>query len=146
MIRAAFRRRTAAFAVLAALAFSARPSEAAQPGPVDPVICVVCGDYTFPRKDAVAATYEGEKISLCSLQELDLIRANPDKYVWAQDPVSGARVNKIHTRFTADRIVSVRKKNGAVENWPRRFFFESEKTRAAFLKEPSRWLKEPYPV
>ncbi len=134
----------AALTSLAVLALLAAHAPAGQP-PADPVICVVCGDYTFPRKDSVAATYEGEKISLCNLQELDLIKANPDKYVWAQDPVTGSRVNKIHTRFTADRMVSVRKKNGAVENWPRRFFFESEKTRAAFLQAPSRWLKEPYP-
>lgn len=141
-------RRTAATAVLLiALARSISASPAAAPAPpADPVICVVCGDYTFPRKDAVAATYEGEKISLCSLRELDLIRENPGKYVWAQDPVSGARVNKIHTRFTADRMVSVKKSNGTVESWPRRFFFESEKTRAAFLQAPSKWLKEPYPV
>jgi YHS domain-containing protein len=136
-------RSAARIAIAAALAFLASSADAGQP-PKDPVICVVCGDYTFERKDAVAAVYEGEKISLCNLKELDWIRENPAKYVWAQDPVSGARVNKIHTRFTADRMVSVRKKDGPVEQWPRRFFFESEKTRTAFLKEPSRWLKEPY--
>ncbi len=133
-----------ALAALATLALFAVRGGAGQP-PADPVICVVCGDYTFERKDAVAATYEGEKISLCNLRELEWIRENPAKYVWAQDPVNGARVNKIHTRFTADRMVSVKKKNGVVESWPRRFFFESEKTRASFLKDPSRWLKEPYP-
>lgn len=131
-------------AMASLLAFGAAPSQAGEL-PKDPVICVVCGDYAFERKDAVAATYEGEKITLCNLKELDWIRANPSKYVWAQDPVSGARVNKIHTHFTADRMVSVKKKDGTVEQWPRRFFFESEKTRSAFLKEPSHWLKEPYP-
>jgi YHS domain-containing protein len=134
----------AALTALAVLALVAAHAPAGQL-PADPVICVVCGDYTFERKDAVSATYEGEKISLCNLRELDWIRENPNKYVWAQDPVSGARVNKIHTRFSADRMVSVKKKNGTVESWPRRFFFESEKTRAAFLQAPSRWLKEPYP-
>ncbi|MCA1580951.1 MAG: hypothetical protein LC796_06045 [Acidobacteria bacterium] len=124
---------------------SASPAAAPSP-PADPVICVVCGDYTFPRKDAVAAVYEGEKISLCNLRELDMIRENPGKYVWAQDPVSGARVNKIHTKFTADRTVSVRKQNGTVENWPRRFFFESEKTRSEFARNPAKFLKEPYPA
>ena len=54
-------------------------------------------------------------------------------------------MNKIHTRFTADQMVSVKKKNGKIETWPRRFFFESEKNRTAFLQTPSRWLKEPYP-
>ncbi len=114
--------------------------------PTDQVMCVVCGDYTFERKDSVSATYEGEKISLCSLNELDLIKANPEKYVWATDPVSGARVNKIHARFTTDHKVQVRKKEGKVETWPRRFFFESAKTRDEFRKNPSRFLKEPYPV
>ena len=140
------RRTGTTVALMIALAGAALATPAAAPvPPADPVICVVCGDYTFPRKDAVAAIYEGEKISLCSLRELDLIRDNPGQYVWAEDPVSGARVNKVHTKFTADRMVSVKKKNGTVETWPRRFFFESEKTRAAFLQAPSRWLKEPYP-
>ncbi len=131
-------------AIAIAASLAAAPPPAPSP-PADPVICVVCGDYTFPRKDATAATYDGEKISLCSLRELDLIRENPNKYVWAQDPVSGTKVNKIHTRFTADQMVSVKKKNGKIETWPRRFFFESEKTRAAFVEAPARWLKEPYP-
>ncbi len=138
-----FRFLRAALGTLALVSLFPTFAIAGQP-PSDPVICVVCGDYTFERKDAVAATYEGEKISLCNLRELDWIRDNPDKYVWAQDPVSGARVNKIHTRFIADRMVAVRKKNGTVESWPRRFFFESAKTRATFLQAPSRWLKEPY--
>ncbi|MGH9369786.1 MAG: hypothetical protein ACRD3M_19210 [Thermoanaerobaculia bacterium] len=109
-------------------------------------MCVVCDDYTFDRKDSVPATFEGEKVSLCSLKELDLIKQDPDKYVWATDPVSGNRVNKIHTRLTADRKVQVRKKDGKIETWPRRFFFESEKTRDQFLKSPERFIKEPYPV
>ncbi len=109
-------------------------------------MCVVCGDYTFDRKDGVPATYDGERIWLCSLKELELIQQNPDKYVWGTDPVSGAQVNKIHTRFTVNRMVQVRKKDGKVETWPRRFFFESATTRDQFLKHPERYLKEPYPV
>lgn len=114
--------------------------------PSEQVMCVVCGDYTFDSKDGTPATYEGEKIWLCSLRELELIKASPEKYVWASDPVSGSRVNKIHSRFTTDYRVQVRKKDGKVEVWPRRFFFESEKTRAEFLKNPARFLKEPYAV
>ncbi len=139
------RRAGYAVASVTALAGVLSASPPAPSPPVDPVICVVCGDYTFPRKDAVAAVYEGEKISLCNLRELDMIRESPAKYVWAQDPVSGARVNKIHTKFTADRMVSVRKQNGTVETWPRRFFFESEKTRNEFARNPPKFLKEPYP-
>lgn len=114
--------------------------------PTDQVICVVCGDYTFDRKDSTPATYEGERISLCTIDELALIKSNPDKYVWAADPVTGARVSKIHSRFTIDHKVQVRKKDGRLEIWPRRFFFESEKTRSEFVKNPARFLKEPYPV
>ncbi len=114
--------------------------------PTDQVFCVVCGDYTFERKDATPATYEGERISLCNINELDLIKATPDKYVWATDPVTGARVNKVHGRFTIDRRVQVRKKDGKLETWPRRFFFESEKTRDEFARNPAKFLKEPYSV
>ncbi len=138
--------RTAAalvFSLGAALLLAQTPPKES---PTDQVFCVVCGDYTFERKDATPATYEGERISLCSISELDLIKANPEKYVWATDVVSGHRVNKIHTRFTADRKVQVRKKDGKLETWPRRFFFESEKTMAEFLKNPAKFLKEPYSV
>lgn len=120
---------------------------AGQPAPhSEQVICVACGDYTFDSNDGRPSTYEGKKIWLCSPAELDMIRANPEKYVWASDPVSGARVHKIRTAFTVDRRVKVRKSDGKVEEWPRRFFFESEKTRSAFLKAPERYLKEPYAV
>ncbi len=132
--------------VLLSGALLAQTGAAPKESPNDLVICVVCGDYEFPRKDSVPATFEGEKISLCSANELDLIKQDPDKYVWAIDPVSGARVNKIHTRFTVDRPVQVKKKDGRIETWPRSFFFESATTRDQFLKRPERYLKEPYPV
>lgn len=109
-------------------------------------ICALCGDYTFDKKMATQATYEGKEISLCSLSELELLKKNPDKYVWATDPVSGSKVHKIKTSFTVDRKVKVKKKDGVVEMWPRRFFFESAKTRDEFLKNPESHLKEPYPV
>ena len=114
--------------------------------PIEQVMCVVCGDYTFDRMDGTPATYEGEKIWLCNLRELELIKKSPDKYVWATDPVTGARVNKVHTRFTADRRVQVRKSDGKVEVWPRRFFFESAKTKNEFVIRPERYVKEPYAV
>ena len=108
--------------VVTALAQAPRPKES----PTDPVMCVVCGDYTFDRQDATPAVYEGKRIYLCSVNELALIQKDPAKYVWATDVVSGKRVNKIHTPFTADYRVRVRKakEQGKIETWPRRFFFE----------------------
>ncbi len=134
-------------AALLALSLASAGEEKAPPKAAgDQVMCVVCGDYTFDSKDGTPATYEGEKIWLCNLRELELIKRNPDKYVWATDPVTGARVNKVHTRFTADRRVQVRKSDGKVEVWPRRFFFESAKTRNEFLTRPEKYVKEPYAV
>lgn len=120
-----------------------RPKESSN----DPVMCVVCGDYTFERRLATPAVYEGKRIHLCSLNELALIKKSPDKYVWATDIVTGKRVNKIHTAFTADRRVRVHKvKEKRFEVWPRRFFFESAKSRDEFLRNPQKYLKEPYAV
>jgi len=135
----------AAAFLLAGLLFAQAP--APKPSPSDQVMCVVCGDYTFERKHATPAVYEGERIYLCSMNELALIREEPAKYVWATDVVSGKRVNKIHTRFTADRRVRVHKvKEKRFEVWPRRFFFESAKSRDEFLRNPQKYLKEPYAV
>lgn len=133
--------------LLAGLLFAQGPAPKKEL-PTDPVMCVVCGDYTFDRKDATAAVYEGQRIYLCSRNELALIRKDPAKYVWATDIVSGKRVNKIHTPFTADHRVRVQKvkERGKVEVWPRRFFFESAKTRDEFLRHPEKYLKEPYAV
>lgn len=135
-------RAAAALAIAAAFGGIAAAEQPASRS--EQVVCVLCGDYTFDAKDATAATYEGRKIWLCSTRELEMLRADPGAYVWATDPVSGAKVNKVHTRFTADRGVKVRKQDGKVEVWPRRFFFASEKTRAAFVNAPERFLKEPY--
>lgn len=110
------------------------------------VVCVLCGDYMFEKKDAQTAIYEGKRIYLCSQKELAALKANPDKYVWGIDPVTGKRVHKIKTEFTADRRVKVRKKDGKNEVWPRRFFFESQKTRDEFLRNPAKYVKEPYAV
>jgi len=110
------------------------------------VVCVLCGDYTFSEKDGVSATYEGKRIHLCSLKELTALQKNPDKYVWGTDVVTGRRVHKIKTTFTVDRRVKVRKKDGKNEVWPRRFFFESQKSRDEFLRNPARYIKEPYAV
>jgi len=141
-----------AFAAAGALALVAaflvaetkpRPKES----PADPVMCVVCGDYTFDRRHGTPAVYEGKRIHLCSLNELALIKKTPEKYVWATDVVTGKRVNKIHTAFTADRRVRVHKvKEKRFEVWPRRFFFESAKSRDEFLRNPGKYLKEPYAV
>ena len=130
--------------VVTALAQAPRPKES----PTDPVMCVVCGDYTFDRQDATPAVYEGKRIYLCSVNELALIQKDPAKYVWATDVVSGKRVNKIHTPFTADYRVRVRKakEQGKIETWPRRFFFESAKTRDEFLRNPGKYLRQPYAV
>ena len=115
--------------------------------PTDQVMCVVCGDYTFERRLATPAVYEGKRIHLCSLNELALIRKTPEKYVWATDVVTGRRVNKIHTAFTADHRVRVHKvKEKRFEVWPRRFFFESAKSRDEFRRNPQKYLKEPYAV
>lgn len=142
----------AAFAAAGALALAAailvaeskpRPKES----PADQVMCVVCGDYTFERRHATPAVYEGKRIHLCSVNELALIRKTPEKYVWATDVVTGKRVNKIHAAFTADRQVRVHKvKEKRYEVWPRRFFFESAKSRDEFLRNPAKYLKEPYAV
>ena len=59
-----------------ALAQAPRPKES----PTDPVMCVVCGDYTFDRKDATPAVYEGKRIYLCSVNELALIKKDPAKH------------------------------------------------------------------
>lgn len=113
----------------------------------DLVVCVLCGDYMFEKKDAQTAIYEGKQIYLCSLKELAALKANPDKYVWGIDQVTGKRVHKMRTEFTADRRVKVRKKDGKNEVcWPRRFFFESQKNRDEFLRNPAKYLKEPYAV
>lgn len=132
--------------LLAGLLYAQAPAPKELPS--DPVMCVVCGDYTFDRKDATAAVYEGQRIYLCSANELALIRKEPAKYVWATDIVSGKRVSKIHTPFTADHRVRVQKlkERGKIEVWPRRFFFESAKTRDEFLRHPEKYLKEPYAV
>ena len=120
-----------------------RPKES----PADQVMCVVCGDYTFDRRLGTPAVYEGKRIHLCSTNELALIKKSPEKYVWATDVVTGKRVNKIHTAFTADRRVRVHKvKEKRFEVWPRRFFFESAKSRDEFLRNPAKYLKEPYAV
>ena len=120
-----------------------RPKES----PTEQVMCVVCGDYTFERRHATPAVYEGKHIQLCSLNELALIKKTPDRYVWATDVVTGKRVNKIHTPFSADRRVRVHKvKEKRFEVWPRRFFFESAKSREEFLGNPQKYLKEPYAV
>jgi len=109
-----------------------------QSAPGKQVVCVLCGDYTFDEKDAVKAQFQGREIHLCSSNELALLQKRP-----ATDPVNGHRVNKIQTLYTVDRKVQVQK-NGKLELWPRRFFFESESTRAAFLKNPRRFTREPY--
>ena len=144
--------KSAAFAAMGALALVAasvvaetkpRPKES----PADQVMCVVCGDYTFERRHATPAVYEGKRIHLCSVNELALIEKTPDKYVWSTDVVTGKRVNKIHTAFSADRRVRVHKvKEKRFEVWPRRFFFESAKSRDEFLRNPARYLREPYAV
>lgn len=110
------------------------------------VVCVLCGDYTFSEKDGVAATFEGRNIHLCSLKELTALQKDPNKYVWGTDVVTGGRVHKIKTTFTVDRRVKVRKKDGKNEVWPRRFFFESQKSRDEFLRNPAKYIKEPYAV
>ena len=120
-----------------------RPKES----PTDQLMCVVCGDYTFERRDATPAVYEGKRIHLCSVNELALIKKTPDRYVWATDVVTGKRVNKIHTPFTADRRVRVHKvREKRFEVWPRRFFFESAESRDEFARNPQKYLKEPYAV
>ena len=120
-----------------------RPKES----PTDQVMCVVCGDYTFERRLATSAVYEGKQIHLCNRNELAVIRKTPEKYVWATDVVTGKRVNKIHTAFTADHRVRVHKvKEKRFEVWPRRFFFESAKSRDEFRRNPQKYLKEPYAV
>lgn len=111
--------------------------------PGNQVVCVLCGDYTFDEKDGATAMYEGKQIHLCSMNELDLLKKRPEKFIWGTDPVNGHRVNKIQTTFTADRKVKVQK-NGKIEMWNRRFFFESAATRDAFLKTPERFTKEPF--
>lgn len=111
--------------------------------PVDnQVVCVLCGDYTFDEKDSAKAVYHGTPVHLCSIRELALLEKRP-ALVWGTDPVNGHRVNKIETKFTADRKVRVQK-NGKTELWNRRFFFESAATRAAFLESPEKFTKEPY--
>lgn len=126
------------------LAVTPAPSKSSLP---EQVMCVVCGEYTFDRKHATPAVYQGKRIFLCSMNELALIQKTPDKYVWATDVVSGKRVHKIHTAFTADRRVRVHKvKENRFEVWPRRFFFESAGSRDEFLRNPQKYLKEPYAV
>lgn len=145
MRRAAF----AAAGVLCLVAglLTAQTKPRSKESPADPVMCVVCGDYTFERRHATPAVYEGKRIHLCSLNELALIEKNPDRYVWAIDVVTGKRVNKIHTAFTVDRRVRVHKvKEKRYEVWPRRFFFESAKSRDEFLRNAAKYLREPYAV
>lgn len=112
------------------------------------VYCAICGDYTFDAQDSQNGIYQGKRVYLCNMKELKMLESTPDKYVWAVDPVSGKKVNKLHTPYSTDRRVRVRKvkeKNRA-EVWPRRFFFESAKTRDEFLKNTTKYLKEPYDV
>ncbi|HXI13405.1 MAG TPA: hypothetical protein VNM92_12305 [Thermoanaerobaculia bacterium] len=133
--------------LLSAVALSVH-SETAPAKEGKQVVCALCGDYTFDVKHAVTGKYKGKHIHLCSLKELKLLEAKPDQYVWAIDVVSGQRVHKLDTPFTADRRVNVRKvkEKNRREIWPRRFFFESQKNRDEFLRNPARYLKEPYDV
>lgn len=142
------RRAIAAAILLGSTVLSAQAPAPRKKSPTDQVMCVVCGDYTFDRRDGTPATYQGRPIYLCTFRELALIEKNPDKYVWATDVVSGRRVNKIHTAYTVDRWVRVRKvkEGGKLETWPRRFFFETAKTREEFVRHPEKYLKEPYDV
>lgn len=112
------------------------------------VLCVLCGDYTFDASLGTEAVYKGKKIQLCSVNELKELRKNPDKYVWATDVVTGKKVHKLETVHTVDRRVKVRKVkyDNKIEVWPRRFFFESAESRDAFLKNPEKYLREPYDV
>ncbi len=145
MRRGALAAAAALFVAVGVLIAESKPQP--KESPTDPVMCVVCGDYTFDRRDATPAVYEGKRIHLCSLNELALIKKDPGKYVWATDVVTGKRVNKVHTLFTADRRVRIHKvKEKKFEVWPRRFFFETAKSRDEFLKHPEKYLREPYAV
>lgn len=111
------------------------------------VHCLLCGDYMFPETIATKAEWNGHTLYLCSINELEELNRNPDKYLFATDPVSGNEVNRLETEFTHDYYVRVKKRStGKVEVWPRRFYLESAETRAKFIENPSAHLDEPIPV
>lgn len=122
-------------------------SDAAEPKRSELVHCLLCGDYMFPETLATKAEWKGHTLYLCSINELDELNRNPDKYLFAIDPVSGSKVNRLETGFTHDYYVRVKKRStGKVEVWPRRFYFESADTRAKFIEDPSAHLDEPIAV
>ncbi len=83
-------------------------------------------DDVYPR-DLIPVEVNGETYYGCCPGCAAAIQANPDRFVWAVDPVSGRKVNKARAL-----IYSYRGKA---------YYFESRETLETFRKDPSRYLQ-----
>ena len=111
-----------------------RPSRAETTGPEGMVtdgivpasrVCMTQDDV-YPR-DLIPVEVNGETYYGCCPGCAAAIQANPDRFVWAVDPVSGRKVNKARAL-----IYSYRGKA---------YYFESRETLETFRKDPSRYLQ-----
>lgn len=84
-------------------------------------------DEVYPR-DLIPVEVDGETYYGCCPGCASAIQSNPDRYIWAVDPVSGKRVNKAKAV-----IYSYQGKA---------YYFESEQNVEVFLKNPETYLQE----
>lgn len=86
-------------------------------------VCAV--ENVIQAREGIPCEHEGKVYWMCCPRCVNAFKDNPDAYRLATDPVSSDRVDKATALVQpyAGRI----------------FFFASEATRTAFLKEPERW-------
>lgn len=78
-------------------------------------------------KAGIPHEYQGKTYYLCCPMCVDTFDDAPDRYSRAHDPVSGQEVDKATAPVLGYR--------------GRAYFFASEESRAAFAKDPDRYLK-----
>ncbi len=85
-------------------------------------VCAV--ENVIQAREGIPCEHDGKTYWMCCPRCVEAFKENPDAYRLATDPVSGERVDKATSLVQpyAGRI----------------FFFASEATRTAFLKEPER--------
>jgi len=98
-------------------------------GPVDNrrLICMSMKN-AVQAKEGIEVQYQGKSYYLCCQGCVSQFRNDPEKFRVAEDPVSRSLVDK------AEGLVYAYKGSA--------YFFESEKTRQAFVKEPFRYVPE----
>ena len=82
-------------------------------------------DQVQPRA-GIPHVYQGKTYYLCCQMCVDTFESDAERYSKATDPVSGRRVDKATAPVLGYQ--------------GRAYFFESDETRAAFAKEPARYL------